>query len=326
MVGVVLVVLSVLSASLGLVMVAAQHRLTTIEVDFPTSGTQVDESDPGDETWLIVGSDERVGRYAEPGTSSTQATDEATVTSHADVILVVRRSRYGVDMASVPRDLVVTNSERLPVRLGMVLSLGEDEFVRTMCRSLGLAFDHLVVVGMGGLEDAVDSAGGIEISLDEPLLDVASGVDLQAGTHLIDGRTAVALVRSRNSGSDGTHPSTDVLEAGTLRRASMATVVLRSLSDRISPPWRHPIRATLTGWALLGSITVDQHTSINDMRSLMSSIGASTTVVVPSEPLPGSTGSAVPARRMTDGAADVLRSVGASLDPTTSSPVACDRS
>lgn len=315
----------------GLTLAAAERRPERIDVVFPGPAPA---SDPGS-NWLIIGSDERTGRHLEPddatdrrsnassGNPPSSATGEPS-DAHADMILVVRRDPSGSSVVTIPRDLVVINSRGMPYRIALIASDGPQEMLTTMCHSLGLSFDHLVVLGMEGFEDTVDRLGGVEVTLEEPLLDVAAGIDVTAGTHVLDGSRALALVRSRNSGSDGTDPTPETIEEGTLRRARMGARVLSALGERVSPVWRHPVRVVRAGWTLLGSATLDRHTSLGDLRSLASTVASADPQVLPTEPLSVTEGNGSLARRLGPDADRVLASIGAQTDPDTGSPRACD--
>jgi LCP family protein required for cell wall assembly len=89
---------------------------------------------------------------------------------------------------------------------------GMEALRRTLGILLGIRVDYYVLVDFAGFVDLVDAVGGIEVFLAEPM-DVAFSpakegedpvaIDLPAGTHLLDGRTALAYVRDRTDSNDG---------------------------------------------------------------------------------------------------------------------------
>jgi len=89
---------------------------------------------------------------------------------------------------------------------------GMEALRRTLGILLGIRVDYYVLVDFAGFVDLVDAVGGVEVTLREPI-DVAFSpakegedpvaIDLPAGTHLLDGRTALAYVRDRTDSNDG---------------------------------------------------------------------------------------------------------------------------
>jgi len=78
-------------------------------------------------------------------------------------------------------------------------------------QSLGLSLDYVVLVTLEGFETVIDALGGVTITVAERL--PIGGLDadgnrirpsgyIAAGTQRMDGRTALAYVRSRSSGTD----------------------------------------------------------------------------------------------------------------------------
>lgn len=157
-------------------------------------------------TVLILGSDVRKGIIGE-------RTDAIIVAS-------IDPSSGTVAMVGLPRDTVnlpIAPGEVYPERINTLYS----EFQRAtgkkktallkMRDALAYAFDieidHFALVDFGGLVRLIDSVGGIEVTLDEPLIDLtmhlgSKGLRLQAGTRRLDGKEALAYSRSRHTDSD----------------------------------------------------------------------------------------------------------------------------
>jgi LCP family protein required for cell wall assembly len=74
--------------------------------------------------------------------------------------------------------------------------------VETLTAWSGLTIDHLVKVDFRGFIDIVDAIGGVELTLDAPLRDDKSGLDLPAGTVRLDGEDALSFVRARSIDDD----------------------------------------------------------------------------------------------------------------------------
>jgi LCP family protein required for cell wall assembly len=74
---------------------------------------------------------------------------------------------------------------------------GPSLMVQTIRENLGIEVNHYVEVGFVGFTSMVDELGGIEMTFPYPARDVSSGLDVEAGTQIVDGDTALAYARSR---------------------------------------------------------------------------------------------------------------------------------
>ncbi|MGY5107088.1 LCP family protein, partial [Streptomyces sp. 900105245] len=68
----------------------------------------------------------------------------------------------------------------------------------------GLHIDHYAEIGFAGFANVVDAMGGVDMKLDKGFQDKWSGADFQAGEQTLDGKQALAYVRTRHAftGSD----------------------------------------------------------------------------------------------------------------------------
>jgi LCP family protein required for cell wall assembly len=177
-----LATLLVMVVGLGSVAAWTKARIDGIErADVDVS--LLDEVDDPDDpvTFLVVG------------------TDQAAGNRRADTVVVVRLDpqRGTLRLLSVPRDLY-TVVGGTPARLSSALATGgPDLLISTVERSLGLGIDHYIEVGFAGFVDLVDVAGGIDVRVDTPLRDTATGLELGAGCNQLDGNATLALFRAR---------------------------------------------------------------------------------------------------------------------------------
>ena len=149
-------------------------------------------------TYLLAASDSRDrlaaadrARYADRHQPSGE---------RADLVLLLRRDAAGRStLYSLPRDLYVGQRRGAPHRLGLALQDGPQALVDSLCQDLGVGVDHVLVVDMGALVELVDATGGVRVRVDRPTRDVRARLDLPtAGVHHLDGRGALAWVRSRS--------------------------------------------------------------------------------------------------------------------------------
>lgn len=149
---------------------------------------------------LVVGSDSRDGLTPEEleilGTGTVEG-------KRTDSIFLLSVEGGAAAMLSFPRDLYVTRCDGSQGRVNGAYSTGgPDCLVETVSRESGIPVTHYVEVNFIGFVQIVDALGGVEIFLDQPMVDRAAGVDLPAGCNLLDGRTALGFVRARSVDDD----------------------------------------------------------------------------------------------------------------------------
>ncbi len=209
-------------AALGLVWVESQ--LSRVETPSIAGG-------PGPETYLIVGSDSREnlpddleGRF---GTFEGQ---------RADVIILAHVSGGTVQMLSLPRDLKVGVPGQGTDKINAAYAYGGgDLLAATIQEDLGIPIHQYLEVEFGGFASIVDAVGGVELTFDHPTRDLKSGLDVEAGTQVIDGATALAYVRSRSTEElrDGDWRGTD---GGDVVRTSRQREVLEAVIGKALSP------------------------------------------------------------------------------------------
>ena len=200
-------------------------RLNTINALDPHSG---DIRDPngqyGDEDFLIVGIDSRLGENADMGAGDADDADGA----RSDTIMLVNipANRKRVVAVSFPRDLAITpiqceawnaeNGKYGPVynkkrgtwsprvvdtetKLNSTFSFGGPKcLVKEIQKLSGLSINRFIAVDFAGFAKMVDALGGVQVCTSTPLHDYELGTVLEhAGRQVIDGPTALNYVRAR---------------------------------------------------------------------------------------------------------------------------------
>ncbi len=125
-----------------------------------------------------------------------------------------------VAMVSLPRDTVNVPIAPGKAYAGRINSLFWEferasgrtkEALQKMKQALAYAFDteidYYALVDFDGLVRLVNSIGGVDVTLDEPLIDPSmhlgkKGLKLKAGERRLDGKLALAYSRSRHTDSD----------------------------------------------------------------------------------------------------------------------------
>ncbi|KES03259.1 transcriptional regulator [Streptomyces toyocaensis] len=166
----------------------------------PTSGQNV----------LVLGSDSRGGANAGLGTGKVSGARSDTA-----LVMHIPEGRRQAVAVSIPRDTLVTRPEcakadgsTLPeaerVMFNSVYSTaGPACVVKTVEKMSGVRMDHYMEIDFAGFKGLVDAIGGVTVTVEEPIKDTSSGLDLSAGTHKLDGTQSLAFVRTRHGVGDG---------------------------------------------------------------------------------------------------------------------------
>lgn len=170
----------------------------------------IDRPQAGDGTnYLIVGSDSREGM------SDQQKKDLHTGSAdgkRTDSMMILHDGSSGPTLISLPRDSNVTipkfrgsESGKIKGPLGATklnaayAMDGPQLLVRTVEANTGLHIDHYAEVGFSGFANIVDAIGGVDMNLSKGFKDKQAGADFPAGEQTMNGRQALAFVRSRHA-------------------------------------------------------------------------------------------------------------------------------
>ena len=178
----------------------------------------------GDENFLIVGVDSRMGENVDMGAGTT---DEAAGARSDTVMLVnIPANRERVVAVSFPRDLAIEPMQCEPwdpktgeygpitdpespmygadtvyteYKLNSAYAVGGPKcLVKVVQKLSGLYVNRFMAVDFAGFSKMVDALGGVEVCSTTPLEDYELGTVLpHAGRQLIDGHTALQYVRAR---------------------------------------------------------------------------------------------------------------------------------
>jgi LCP family protein required for cell wall assembly len=128
--------------------------------------------------------------------------------SLSDVIMVMHLDPKArtASVLSIPRDLFEPMPPGTPSgpyeKIDSALNDGANgpaNLIDAIQGDLGIPINHFVEVDFCGFEQTVNALGGIKMDFPEPLYDLESQLNItQTGCQLINGATALALVRSRH--------------------------------------------------------------------------------------------------------------------------------
>lgn len=132
--------------------------------------------------------------------------------------------------------------------------------VRAVQLLTGLRINHYVQLDLAGVPSMVDAVGGVPLCLGSALRDRVSGLDLPAGTAVIQGEQTLPFLRLQiRQGPAETE------------RIERQQQFLASLLDRFLAPRTvvDPVRLTRFLTAVTGSLTLDPDTTFGDLQNLV---------------------------------------------------------
>jgi LCP family protein required for cell wall assembly len=210
---------------------AKNKLLNTIAALDPNSSDIRDpNSQIGDENFLIIGVDSRIGANGEIGAGDTTVAEGA----RSDTIMLVNipANRKRVVAVSFPRDLAIApmncqawnpetgkygpvydktsgewsdNERETGTKLNSAYALGGPKcLVKVIQKISGLAINRFMAVDFAGFANMVDALGGVEVCSTTPLDDAELGPVLTtAGRQKLDGPAALNYVRARSIATEG---------------------------------------------------------------------------------------------------------------------------
>ncbi|MFF1410015.1 LCP family protein [Streptomyces sp. NPDC058289] len=156
---------------------------------------------------LVLGSDSRAGANGE-----LDKGDVSGSRSDTNMLVHIPEGRKKATAISIPRDTLVTRPECKDkngksiaganrVMINSIIGTGGPAcVVKTVEQMSGIRVDHLVKVEFAGFKELVDALGGVDVTLDKP---IKGGLNLDAGTHRLNGTDSLKFVRTRHGYGDG---------------------------------------------------------------------------------------------------------------------------
>ena len=144
---------------------------------------------------LLLGVDKSEARANEWG--------DSTSSFRSDTIILARIDppAQKVTLVSIPRDTMVDMGSHGEQKINAAYSYGGAAYmVEVVSEFSGVDISHYAEIDFEQFTTIVDTIGGIEVTLPVDVIDEGyAGINLTAGTHQIDGSTALALCRSRHA-------------------------------------------------------------------------------------------------------------------------------
>ncbi|MDN3024596.1 LCP family protein [Streptomyces sp. S.PB5] len=217
---------------------------------------------------LVLGSDSRSGKENQElgGGDSTGARSDTAMVVHIDA------GRTEATIVSIPRDTLVTRPS-CPLEDGGSTAMayramfntayavgGPVCAVKTVESITDVRMDHYIEVDFSGFAKLVNALGGVTVTTDEDIDDSSSHLTLDAGTHHLDGKQALALARTRHGIGDGSD----------LDRIGLQQKLVKALLEQIAATdlLTSPAKLYKVADAVTGSLTTD--TGLDSLSELMS--------------------------------------------------------
>jgi LCP family protein required for cell wall assembly len=250
-----LAVVGWLALSLVLFLVSAQIRQGDLSGKVDLGGAGYPLTSPN--TVLVLGSDQRTKKNAEPGASTSGP-------SRSDSIMLMRIGGGKNARLSIPRDTVVDIPGHGRNKINAAYAIGGPALAtQTVEQYLGIKVNHLVEVSFENFPDLIDAMGGVDYTGGCVVSKINGGkanggytLRLKKGTTHIDGDQALALARTRKNLCN--------VSEDDLTRAKRQQQLLSAMKSRLVSPgafvrlpwiaWNAPkaLRSDMSGPTLLG--------------------------------------------------------------------------
>jgi LCP family protein required for cell wall assembly len=196
---------------LGYVYFKLNGNIKSVDINQALGTDRPTKVDNGSENILVLGSDSRSGSNKKLG----GGTDDGSARSDTAMIVHLYKGHKRASVVSIPRDTLVdrpkctgTNGTAYPAASAVMFNSaystgGAACAVKTVESLTGVRMDHYVEVDFSGFQKLIDDLGGVQVTTTKNIDDKNSHLDLQAGTHTLDGQQALGLVRTRHGVGDG---------------------------------------------------------------------------------------------------------------------------
>lgn len=224
---------------------------------------------------LVMGTDARPVNTKEPGAAHNPKCyeqQEKGESPHApcsqgeyraDTLMVIRAGGGTFNKLSIPRDSYAEIPGYQPTKINAAFAYGGAALqIKTVEKFLNIKIDHVAIINFTGLENLVDSVGGIEVNLPHKLCAEISGgsghgqggvtLHLKKGSNTLDGEQALAYSRIREPVEcPGKGKSAYTFGYSDLDREKAQQAVINGVKDRLTSITRLPynfIKGPIIGW------------------------------------------------------------------------------
>ncbi|MDD5621993.1 MAG: LCP family protein [Actinomycetota bacterium] len=103
-------------------------------------------------------------------------------------------------LLSIPRDTLVEIPGHGEDKINAAYAYGGEELmIRTINSFLGAEINHYITLDFEGFVELIDALGGVDITIERPIVDPKSGANFASGDHHLTGEQALSYTRSRST-------------------------------------------------------------------------------------------------------------------------------
>ncbi|WP_458245693.1 LCP family protein [Streptomyces sp. MAI_2237] len=243
-------------------------NIKSIDINGALGTDRPAKADNGSENILVLGSDSRSGSNKKLGGGA----DDGSARSDTAMIVHVYKGHKKASVVSMPRDTLIDRPEctdskgdKHDAASGVMFNSaystgGATCAVKTVESLTGLRMDHYLEVDFSGFQKLIDELGGVPVTTTKNIDDKQSHLDLKAGTHRLDGKQALGLVRTRHGVGDGSD----------LGRIQLQQAFIKALVDQVKHVGIFTSPKKLYDLADTATSTVTTDSDLGSVNSLMS--------------------------------------------------------
>ncbi|MFE7774515.1 LCP family protein [Streptomyces sp. NPDC057445] len=196
-------------SGIGYVYFKLNGNIQGVDINAQLGTDRPDDVDNGSMDILVLGSDSRSGANGKYGV------DEGGARSDTAMIVHIYEGHKKAAVVSVPRDTLVDRPQcadsdgkavdgESRAMFNTAYEVGGPACaVKTVEKMSGIRMDHYIEVDFTGFKKIIDELGGVPITTTKAIDDRKSHLDLEPGTHTLDGEQALGLVRTRKAVGNG---------------------------------------------------------------------------------------------------------------------------
>ncbi|MEF9885406.1 LCP family protein [Streptomyces sp. P9-A4] len=196
-------------AGAGFAYLKLDGNIQGVDINAQLGTDRPDDTDNDSVDILVLGSDSR------SGDNGAYGKDEGGARSDTAMVVHVYEGHKKASVVSIPRDTLIDRPTCMDGKGATVAGEQRAMFntayevggpacaVKTVESMSGIRMDHYIEVDFTGFKKLIDELGGVEITTTTAIKDSKSHLDLEPGTHTLDGEQSLGLVRTRKSVGDG---------------------------------------------------------------------------------------------------------------------------
>ncbi|MEU1017062.1 MULTISPECIES: LCP family protein [unclassified Streptomyces] len=251
-------------AGAGFLYFKLNGNIKGVDINAALGTNRPPDIDNGSQDILVLGSDSRSGKNAKYGK------DEGAARSDTAMIVHVYKGHQKASVVSIPRDTLISRPE-CASEDGRTDPGGQRQMfntayevggpacaVKTVEEMSGIRMDHYLEVDFTGFKKLIDTLGGVDITTKKAIHDKDSHLDLDAGTHTLNGEQALGLVRTRHGVGDGSD----------LGRIQLQQAFIKALLDQVKEVGVFSSPKKLFDLADDATSAVTTDSDLNDVKSL----------------------------------------------------------